>query len=125
MRRRLPDRSLGAAAAVFIRRRLLQPGAHMPRLRAVLGAFAILAVPAAHAQTPRPDTLRTMVNMATMSRGAPDPGSYSREVQDGYARVRKATDKYHQLDAAVADGFAPSVAECYSDSSHGAMGYHH
>lgn len=66
--------------------------------------------------------------MTMVGAGSPDASSYGREVQQGYERVRAATGKFHQLDAAVAAGYAGSVPECFVDSlhtpAHGAMGYH-
>ena len=59
---------------------------------------------------------------------APSPAqasSYSREVQDGYARARTATASFKVLDSAVARGYPATVAQCLADSTHGAMGYHH
>ena len=46
-------------------------------------------------------------------------------VRDGYALVRAATDRFHNLDSAVAAGYARTVARCYADAGHGAMGFHH
>ncbi len=54
-----------------------------------------------------------------------DPASYSREVREGYDRVRTATDRFHMLDSAVVAGYDSSVTLCYADSTQGAMGYHH
>lgn len=62
---------------------------------------------------------------AAMAAASADASAYGREVQDGYARVRTATASYKMLDSAVARGYAPSVAQCIADSTHGAMGYHH
>jgi hypothetical protein len=65
-------------------------------------------------------------NEMTMSEpSAAEPSAYSREVQDGYARVRAATAAYQVLDSAVTKGYAASVPQCFADSTHGAMGYHH
>lgn len=46
-------------------------------------------------------------------------------VADGLRRLRAATAPYKNLDAAVAAGYAPTVADCIVDEHHGAMGYHH
>jgi hypothetical protein len=54
-----------------------------------------------------------------------EPRAYSREVQEGYTRVRAATAAYRVLDSAVATGYAAVVPRCIADSTHGAMGYHH
>ena len=56
---------------------------------------------------------------------AADPASYGAAVKDGYDRVRKATDSFHKLDAAIAAGYAATVPSCLADSTHGGMGYHH
>lgn len=61
----------------------------------------------------------------SMSMSAAEPSAYSSEVQQGYARVRAATASYHVLDSAVAKGYPASVAQCLSDPTHGAMGFHH
>ena len=60
-----------------------------------------------------------------MSTSAAEPTAYSGEVQAGYARVRAATASYRVLDSAVAKGYPASVAQCLSDPTHGAMGFHH
>ena len=54
-----------------------------------------------------------------------EPSAYGGEVVDGYARVRAATAAYRVLDSAVAKGYAASVPQCFTDSTQGAMGYHH
>ena len=46
-------------------------------------------------------------------------------VRDGYTVVRAATEKFHNLDSAVAAGYARTVARCYDMAGHGAMGFHH
>src|SRR5262245_40463058 len=56
---------------------------------------------------------------------AADPESYGAAVKDGYDRVRKATDAFHKLDAAIAAGYAATVPSCLADPTHGGMGYHH
>ncbi len=63
--------------------------------------------------------------MAMSASASPDPGAYSPEVVDGYARVRAATTAFRVLDSAVAAGYPRAVAQCLSDSTHGAMGFHH
>src|SRR4026207_925282 len=54
---------------------------------------------------------------------ASEPAAYSRDVQDGFARVKAATAAYRVLDSAVAKGYAASVPQCFADSTHGAMGF--
>jgi hypothetical protein len=56
---------------------------------------------------------------------SPDASAYGQLVIDGYSRVREATASYKVLDSAVARGYAASVAQCITDSTQGAMGYHH
>ncbi len=51
---------------------------------------------------------------------APDP-----QVRRDLARLRAATQPFRQLDAAVAAGYARTVADCLVHEHHGAMGYHH
>jgi hypothetical protein len=41
------------------------------------------------------------------------------------ARARAATAAFRNLDAAVAAGYARTVARCIAHPEHGAMGYHH
>jgi hypothetical protein len=50
---------------------------------------------------------------------------FDAEVTEGFARVRTATAWFMTLDSAVAAGYTRDVAQCFSDSHHGAMGYHH
>jgi hypothetical protein len=59
--------------------------------------------------------------------GPPDAAAYGAAVVQGYAQARVATQPFHDLDAAVAAGYAAQVAQCFTDSvhAHGAMGYHH
>ena len=54
-----------------------------------------------------------------------EPSAYSSEVQAAYSRVRAATESFKVLDSAVAKGYPATVAQCLSDPTHGAMGYHH
>ena len=60
-----------------------------------------------------------------MAMSPADPVAYTSEVQEGYRQVRGATAAYRVLDSAVAKGYAASVPTCFSDPTHGAMGYHH
>ena len=64
-------------------------------------------------------------NGMSMSATPAEPAAYSTEVQSAYTRVRAATSSFHTLDSAVAVGYAAVVPACISDSTHGAMGYHH
>lgn len=41
------------------------------------------------------------------------------------AALRRATDRFHSLDSAVAAGYPRDVAQCLVHEHHGAMGYHH
>src|SRR5262245_46879891 len=60
-----------------------------------------------------------------MAESPADPKAYGAEVERGYAQARGATAAYRVLDSAVARGYAASVPQCFADSTHGAMGYHH
>jgi hypothetical protein len=62
---------------------------------------------------------------AGMMHESPHASAYGAEVEAGYARVRAATSRFHAVDSAIVAGYNPSVAQCVSDSVHGAMGYHH
>jgi len=63
--------------------------------------------------------------MSMASSSAAEPSAYSGEVQAGYVKARAATETFKVLDSAVARGYAANVPNCISDSTHGAMGYHH
>ena len=82
--------------------------------------FALILLPTgACAQSPR-----QMQQQAAPMGQAMSPAE-SREVREGYARVRAATDRFHSLDSAVAAGYARDVPRCFADEHHGAMGFHH
>lgn len=90
-----------------------------------LGAFlALAACHSGHTSGHLTPSMRTMVGA-----GSPDVKDYPREVQEGYNRVRAATQAFRTIDAAVAAGYPDRVPMCFTDSlhtpSHGAMGYHH
>jgi hypothetical protein len=60
-----------------------------------------------------------------MAMSPAEPFAYTSEVREGYRQVRAATAAYRVLDSAVAQGYAADVPKCFSDPTHGAMGYHH
>jgi hypothetical protein len=66
-----------------------------------------------------------MGGMTATSTSSPSPAAYGAEVQAGYAKVRAATAAYRVLDSAVAHGYPAKVAQCLSDPTYGAMGFHH
>ena len=43
----------------------------------------------------------------------------------GIARIRRATQAFHSIDAAAAAGYAATVPNCIAHAEHGAMGFHH
>ena len=45
--------------------------------------------------------------------------------EDDLARLRAATQPFHNLDNAVAAGYPREVPDCLVHEHHGAMGYHH
>jgi hypothetical protein len=47
------------------------------------------------------------------------------QVVDGFARARTATAPFVSLDSAVAKGYNRDVQQCFADTHHGAMGFHH
>lgn len=47
------------------------------------------------------------------------------QVTDGFALARSATAPFISLDSAVAAGYARDVRQCFADTHHGAMGFHH
>jgi hypothetical protein len=47
------------------------------------------------------------------------------QIGAGLAKLRAATDKFHNLDSAAAAGYAPTSNQCYIEPGGGAMGYHH
>jgi hypothetical protein len=55
-----------------------------------------------------------------MTKTSDDP-----RVTSGIAQLRKATNAFHNLDAAVAAGYPRTVTDCFVHVHHGAMGYHH
>ncbi|HET9275618.1 MAG TPA: hypothetical protein VFN96_06085 [Gemmatimonadales bacterium] len=52
------------------------------------------------------------------------PEGYGAPVQDGFRRVRTATEGFAVLDSATRAGYG-TPDRCYSDGHHGAMGFHH
>jgi len=50
---------------------------------------------------------------------------FSAQIVEGVTRLRAATQKYQNLDSAVAAGYPKTVANCLVHEHHGAMGYHH
>jgi hypothetical protein len=59
-----------------------------------------------------------MDSVATLTTGFDD--NVRRDVES----LRNATNKYHELAAAEADGYPTNLPACISDSTMGAMGYH-
>ena len=53
--------------------------------------------------------------------GAPNDAPVTAALAD----LRAATDRFHDLDSAVAAGYPRTVSECLIHAQHGAMGYHH
>jgi hypothetical protein len=70
-------------------------------------------------------TLSSCVRTAPPSIPASIAGGYDMRVSEDIARLRAATDPFHNLDAAVAAGYPRTVADCLIHEQHGAMGYHH
>lgn len=56
---------------------------------------------------------------------APVPSGLSAETRAGLARLRAATNRFHDLDSAVAAGYPAMSNQCYIEPGSGAMGYHH
>lgn len=59
--------------------------------------------------------------------GGPPPAGVQPEATSSadLERLRTATDRYHDLSTAVADGYVADVPSCIVHEHHGAMGYHH
>ena len=59
--------------------------------------------------------------------GSMKSASASRDTQvaNDLARLRAATQPYHNLDSAVAVGYPREVKDCLVHEHHGAMGFHH
>lgn len=57
--------------------------------------------------------------------GSPNPAAYGSTVEKAYQRVRAATEPFHNLEAAVAQGYPTTVSRCIGHQTHGAMGFHH
>ncbi len=73
-------------------------------------AVAISAIVVASGCSPR----QAAPNMLASDRGSTDISS-----------LRAATNRFQQLDSAVAAGYPREVRECLVHEHHGAMGYHH
>jgi hypothetical protein len=54
-----------------------------------------------------------------------ESGSRSSEIERGIAQLRASTAAFHDIDSAVAAGYARTVRDCLVHEHHGAMGYHH
>lgn len=53
------------------------------------------------------------------------PTGFGEEVDRDIARVRKATEKFKDLDRAVAAGYPREVSGCVQNPPQGGMGFHH
>jgi hypothetical protein len=53
------------------------------------------------------------------------PTGFGEKVDRDVERVRKATEKFKDLDRAVAAGYAREVPHCIANPPQGAMGFHH
>jgi hypothetical protein len=54
-----------------------------------------------------------------------ETGAHPSEIEGAIAQLRGSTAAFHDIDAAVAAGYARTVRECLVHEHHGAMGYHH
>ena len=52
------------------------------------------------------------------------PSGFGESVDRDVTRVREATARYKNVDAAIAAGY-PRTSDCVQNQPHGAMGYHH
>jgi len=91
---------------------------HTPFRIIVAGTLAGLALAASCAPTHRVAAPVAAAPMPSMAGIAPN-------VQQDVMRLRDATDPFHDLDAAVAAGYARDVERCVAHLPHGAMGFHH
>jgi hypothetical protein len=56
---------------------------------------------------------------------APAVNAVTAKLTDGLTRLRAATDRFHDFNAAVAAGYPAQSGQCYVEPGGGAMGYHH
>lgn len=84
------------------------------RLRVTLAA--LLVANAACAGRARPDTGDAFSDLAA---------GFSAAVRRDVETLRAATNKYHDLAAAEADGYPSKVPMCIADSTMGGMGHHY
>lgn len=68
---------------------------------------------------------RQHASAPTAAESLPSVAGFDAEVGRDVTRLRDATGPYHDLDAAVAAGYAREVAQCVAHPPHGAMGFHH
>ena len=64
------------------------------------------------------------VSMVMAGSASAAPGSIDPDVNKGLAQVRQATAQYHDVDAALADGYLPTE-HCAAVPGVGGMGYHY
>lgn len=62
--------------------------------------------------------------MALAGPGSAAPKETDPEVLEGLAKVRQATEKYHDVNTAIADGYLPEE-HCIEEPGLGGMGYHY
>lgn len=109
----------------------------MPNAKVLLGlglTVPVLAVVALIPSVASGDEQRDEPDRATHDHSTHDHAAMTAGVEAELAQVRRATAKYHRLDAAVADGYelgwvngagVPIVTGCIAHPTMGAMGYHY
>jgi hypothetical protein len=87
-------------------------------MRTILPAIALFLSTAAASGAQAPP-------MPSSSDAAIVPTGFGKSVDRDIERVRKATEKFKDLDRAVAAGYAREVPHCIANPPQGAMGFHH
>ncbi|MGQ0714886.1 MAG: hypothetical protein ACT4PJ_14355 [Gemmatimonadaceae bacterium] len=90
---------------------------------ALLAATGIVAISAScnsSADPIRPATAVSHVHVATRHAASAEP-----DLKRKLAELRRSTNRYHNFEAAQADGYTFEVTKCMEDATRGGMGYHY
>lgn len=96
-------------------------GRSSPRLVGPIGVCALIAGSLLAASCAHPQREAAPVSAASL----PSLAGFGPQVQQGVERLRKATAPFHDLDRAVAAGYARDAEHCVAHPPDGAMGFHH
>lgn len=103
---------------------MLRPTVFRPSLRAALALGACAAALAACADVTSPTSAAPAASSETAAEWPAEDASLSPEVLSALAGTRAATARYHDVDRAVADGYAPTGG-CVAVPGLGGMGVHY